>query len=178
VTSAFLYGVGGWSCWDEGAGVTVKASLIWFGSPVNSSAVSLMYCATPCSSFLVSSIVWESVSADILLVSVVLRIFSMHSFRALIWLSRATDDVFIWGEGLGSGDRDRDGLEGSESIRMAAEQMVSAVIAVMPGAVLVMLSRARHREEWSGSWFTSMRPHSSRCFFAWATEIIEEAIEG
>jgi len=67
---------------------------------------------------------------------------------------------------------------GNESSRMAPEQIASAVIAVMPGAVCATLSRARQREEWSGSWPALMSVCSIRCFFAWAAEVIDEAIEG
>jgi len=60
------------------------ASLIDVGIPVSLSAVSLIYCVTLCSSFHGSSTVLDSISADNLLVPMVLRASSIHSFRELI----------------------------------------------------------------------------------------------
>lgn len=58
------------------------------------------------------------------------------------------------------------------------EQITLALMAVMPGAVLAILSSARDKLEWSGSWSVLMRVHLTRYLFAWASVVIEDALEG
>ena len=64
------------------------ASFIWDGIPDSSSVVSLTNWAMLCRSSLASSIVLERVSAEVLLVSVALRMSSMQVAREVIWSSR------------------------------------------------------------------------------------------
>ena len=68
--------------------------------------------------------------------------------------------------------------EGSELIRIATEQMASAPTAVMPGAVSATLSNAKDRLEKSGSCLVLMRARSTRCLLAWASVVIEDAMDG